>query len=81
MDKTDEVVDDADSTDNSNSTGLKGTQYDSRGDNCNNCGKPLGSTVDRCYECGGKQSSGSRITPDLWQASMGVLHLRMKRET
>jgi predicted amidophosphoribosyltransferase len=47
---------------------------------CSDCGKPLGSTIDKCHECGGKTPRGSRITADKWQAAMGVLHIRMQRE-
>lgn len=41
--------------------------------NCSECGKPLGSTYEKCYECGGKsRRGGDPITPHNWQLMLGV---------
>jgi hypothetical protein len=43
---------------------------------CSDCGKPLGSTVGRCYECGGEQPTLSRkerlADAETWKLLAGV---------
>lgn len=43
---------------------------------CQDCGKPLGSTVGKCYECGGEQPEPSREErlrdAYVWKILLGV---------
>lgn len=49
------------------------------GDNCKECGKPLGSTVERCFECGGTgRRGGQPIDPHAWQIMLGVKPQNLK---
>ena len=42
-------------------------------DNCISCGKPLGNTIAKCHECGGKTYRGGKpIGPHEWQILLGV---------
>jgi len=40
---------------------------------CLDCGKPLGSTIVKCHDCGGKSRRGGKaIAPHQWQMLLGV---------
>jgi hypothetical protein len=46
---------------------------------CDDCGKPLGGTYNKCYECGGKSKrGGDPITPHKWQLMLGVPPEKLK---
>lgn len=47
---------------------------------CAECGKPLGSTVDKCFECGGEGTrAGDPIPPHEWQVRLGVPPEKLKQ--
>lgn len=40
---------------------------------CVECGDPLGSTIERCFDCGGDGTrGGTPIDPHQWQVWLGV---------
>lgn len=49
---------------------------------CAECGKPLGSTVGKCYECGGESPSPSRRErlqdAETWKLLLGVPYGKIK---
>ena len=41
---------------------------------CSGCGKPLGSTIDYCHDCGGATyRAGDRQTNHFWRAWLGAV--------
>lgn len=50
---------------------------------CMDCGKPLGSTVGRCFECGGESPSPSRderLQPAVWwKIELGVPYKQIQK--
>lgn len=46
---------------------------------CEDCGKPLGATGPRCYDCGGESDRGEPISPKGWQAELGVWYRTLRR--
>lgn len=38
---------------------------------CKDCNKPLGSTIVRCYECGGQQPTRQRADGRSWKLTLG----------
>lgn len=39
---------------------------------CSECGKPLGATVEKCFEHGGSRPESNRITADEWHWMLGI---------